>query len=154
MGQLTWHWFTCCSQDFAGEDGKWIQGEEDIAKAACDHFQSIFTGENKLINEGAMDCIPRMVNQEQNNNLTAMPTIEELKEVVFSMNPNSVVGSDGMYGYFFQIYWQIIKHDLFGNEIREKKTNTHFNNYTWHKSIPFKASFLLWRTLRGQARIP
>ncbi|XP_015159800.1 uncharacterized protein [Solanum tuberosum] len=64
------------------EDGEWIQGEEDIAKAACDHFQSIFTGENKRINEGTMDCIPRMINQEQNNNRTAMPTIEELKETI------------------------------------------------------------------------
>ncbi|WMV50080.1 hypothetical protein MTR67_043465, partial [Solanum verrucosum] len=60
--------------------------------------KSIFTGENKLINEGAMDCIPRMVNQEQNNNLTVVPTIEELKEVVFSMNPNSAAGPDGMNG--------------------------------------------------------
>lgn len=59
-----------------------------------------------------MDCIPRMVNQEQNNNLIAVPTIEELKEVVFSMNPNSAAGPDGMNGFFFQKCWQIIKHDL------------------------------------------
>uniref|UniRef100_M1DB97 RNase H family protein n=1 Tax=Solanum tuberosum TaxID=4113 RepID=M1DB97_SOLTU len=36
------------------------------------------------------------------------------------------------------------------NEIREKRTKTAFNNFCWHKSIPFKASFLLWRTLRGK----
>ncbi|XP_049405051.1 uncharacterized protein LOC125868449 [Solanum stenotomum] len=55
-----------------------------------------------------------MVNQEQNNNLTAMPTIEELKEIVFSMNPNSAAGLDVMNGYFFQKCWQIIKNDVFG----------------------------------------
>uniref|UniRef100_M1D937 Non-LTR retroelement reverse transcriptase n=1 Tax=Solanum tuberosum TaxID=4113 RepID=M1D937_SOLTU len=43
-----------------------------------------------------------------------MPTVEELKEVVFSMNPNSAAGPDGMNGYFFQKCWHIIKKDLFG----------------------------------------
>ncbi|XP_015161095.1 uncharacterized protein [Solanum tuberosum] len=33
------------------EDGEWIQGDEVIAEAACDHFQKIFTGDNKIINE-------------------------------------------------------------------------------------------------------
>ncbi|KAG5580329.1 hypothetical protein H5410_050956 [Solanum commersonii] len=41
-----------------------------------------------------------------------MPNLEELKTVVFSMNPNSAAGPDGMNGYFFQKCWNIIKHDL------------------------------------------
>ncbi|WMV32724.1 hypothetical protein MTR67_026109 [Solanum verrucosum] len=28
-----------------GDDGEWLQGEDNIAKAACDHFQNIFTGD-------------------------------------------------------------------------------------------------------------
>ncbi|XP_049348970.1 uncharacterized protein LOC125813524 [Solanum verrucosum] len=96
------------------EDGEWIQGDEVIAEAACDHFQKIFTGDNKIINEDVLDCIPQMVTQEQNVGLTAMPNLEELKEVVFFMNPNSAAGPDGMNGYFFQKCWHIIKHDLFG----------------------------------------
>ncbi|XP_015160335.1 uncharacterized protein [Solanum tuberosum] len=96
------------------EDEVWIQGDDVIAEAACDHFQKIFTGDNKLINEGALDCIPLMVNQEKNDSLTALPNLEELKEVVFSMNPNSAAGPDGMNGYFFQKCWHMIKHDLLG----------------------------------------
>ncbi|KAH0734895.1 hypothetical protein KY285_010602 [Solanum tuberosum] len=94
------------------EDGVWIQGEETIAKAACDHFQDIFTGENILINEEPLKCIPRMLNQEQNGNLIAMPNMKELKEVVFSMNPNSAAGPDSMNGCFFQKSWSIIKEYL------------------------------------------
>ncbi|WMV45638.1 hypothetical protein MTR67_039023 [Solanum verrucosum] len=55
-----------------------------------------------------------MVNQEQNNNLTAMPDLEELKEVVFSMNCNSAIRPDEMNGYFIQKCWHIIRHDLLG----------------------------------------
>ncbi|KAG5580314.1 hypothetical protein H5410_050941 [Solanum commersonii] len=91
---------------------EWIQGDEHIAEAACMHFQNIFTGEDKHIDEVPMNCIPRIVTQEQNDSLKAIPTIEELKEVVFSMNPNSAAGPDGMNGCFFQKCWSIIKHDL------------------------------------------
>lgn len=34
--------------------------------------------------------------------------------------------------------------------IRNKRVKTIINSYTWHKSIPFKCSFHLWRTLRGK----
>ena len=35
-------------------------------------------------------------------------------------------------------------------EIREKRAKNHFNSLLWHKNIPFKSSFLLWRALRGK----
>ncbi|KAG5606087.1 hypothetical protein H5410_027579 [Solanum commersonii] len=94
------------------DDDEWIQGDEHIAKAACDHFQHIFTGEEKYINEIPMNCTPRMVSQEHNDMLKELPTIDELKKVVYSMNTNSAAGPDGMNGYFFQKCWNIIKIDL------------------------------------------
>ncbi|XP_055806946.1 uncharacterized protein LOC129875705 [Solanum dulcamara] len=50
-----------------------IQGDEDIAKAACDHFVKIFIGDNKIINEEVISCIPRSVTEQQNL-LSALPT--------------------------------------------------------------------------------
>ncbi|XP_015084239.1 uncharacterized protein LOC107027648 [Solanum pennellii] len=94
------------------ENGDWIQGENNIAQEACEHFNNIFTGEDKHISEHNLECIPRMVNQDQNTQLTKVPDLDELKEVVFSMNPNSAAGPDGMNGYFFQKCWNIIKNDL------------------------------------------
>ncbi|KAH0647778.1 hypothetical protein KY285_033026 [Solanum tuberosum] len=81
---------------------EWIQGDEHIAEVACEHFQNFFIGEDKLIDEVPMNCIPRMVTPEHNDRLKAIPTIDELKKVVFSMNPNSAAGPDGMNGCFFQ----------------------------------------------------
>ncbi|KAG5585847.1 hypothetical protein H5410_046281 [Solanum commersonii] len=88
------------------EDREWMQGDDNIVEAAW---------EDKAINENAIKYIPRMVNQEKNNNLITMPTLEELNEMVFSMIPNSAAGPDGMNGYFFQKCWHIIKKDLFGD---------------------------------------
>ena len=55
-----------------------------------------------------------MINQNQNVKITIFPCMDELKEVVFSINPNSATGCDGMNWYFFQRCWHIIKNDLMG----------------------------------------
>ncbi|XP_015165490.1 uncharacterized protein [Solanum tuberosum] len=75
---------------------EWVEGYENIAKAACDHFKNIFTGTEQPINEDILQHIPRMVTLEQNTTLQAIPTSEELQQVVFSMNPNSAPGPDGL----------------------------------------------------------
>lgn len=41
-----------------------------------------------------------------------MPIPEELKKVIFSMNPNFVACPGGMSGKFFQVCWDIINEDL------------------------------------------
>ncbi|XP_049391547.1 uncharacterized protein LOC125855953 [Solanum stenotomum] len=56
------------------DNDEWIQGDEHIVEAACKHFQNIFTGEEKLVDEVPMNCIPRMVTQEQNDRLQILPT--------------------------------------------------------------------------------
>ncbi|XP_015160445.1 uncharacterized protein [Solanum tuberosum] len=91
---------------------EWVEGYENIAKAACDHFKNIFTGTEQPINEDILQHIPRMVTPEQNMTLQAMPTSEELQQVVFSMNPNSAPGPDGFCVKFFQSCWGIIKEDI------------------------------------------
>lgn len=45
--------------------------------------------------------------------LQIMPTLEDLKQLVFAMNPNSVAELDRMNRKFFQSYWETIKMDLF-----------------------------------------
>lgn len=93
------------------EEGNWLQGDENIARAACNHFHHIFTGEDKYIQEQALQCIPNMVTDAQNMDLQTMPTMEEVREVD-SMNPNLAAGPDGMNGKFFQVCWDIIKNDM------------------------------------------
>ncbi|WMV45629.1 hypothetical protein MTR67_039014 [Solanum verrucosum] len=54
-----------------------------------------------------------------------------------------------------QAVWNLNANGLFTissawDIIREKRTKTKFNSYTWNRNIPFKCSFLLWRTIRGK----
>ncbi|XP_049406447.1 uncharacterized protein LOC125870147 [Solanum stenotomum] len=97
----------------SNESGEWIQGDVNIARATCAHFQNIFTGHQDNINEEILQCIPRLITDEQNKALKANPAIEQVKQVVFPLNPNSAAGPDGMNGNFFQVCWDIIKEDLY-----------------------------------------
>ncbi|XP_049348976.1 uncharacterized protein LOC125813531 [Solanum verrucosum] len=90
----------------------WVQGDEQIAQATCDYFQEMFTGHNRRIDGRILQYLPTLVTPEQNQKLQEMPTLEELKQVVFAMNPNSAPGPDGIGGKFYQACWNIIKEDL------------------------------------------
>ena len=43
-----------------------------------------------------------MISNEHNVKLTSIPNMDELQTVVFSKNPISAAGPDGMNVYFFQ----------------------------------------------------
>lgn len=47
-----------------------------------------------------------------NHFLIKKVTPEENKDAVFSIKPNSVPGADGMSGFFFQSYWDIVGNQL------------------------------------------
>nr|XP_033510896.1 uncharacterized protein LOC117275700 [Nicotiana tomentosiformis] len=67
-----------------------------------------------------------------NADLTANPSMEELKDVVFSLSPSSAPGPDGLSGRFYHSCWDIIKDDLLlmisdffeGNQIPKAITHT------------------------------
>ncbi|KAH0775105.1 hypothetical protein KY290_012242 [Solanum tuberosum] len=82
------------------DNEEWIQGEEQIAQAA---FTPV-----------------------QNEMLQAIPTMEELRQVVFSMNPNSAAGPDGIGGRFYQVCWSIIKEDLLAAGRDQNKRKYHW----------------------------
>lgn len=45
--------------------------------------------------------------------LTGIPTWEEVRNAVFSMNANGAPGPDGFGGFFYQNFWDIVGHDVF-----------------------------------------
>ncbi|KAK6803160.1 hypothetical protein RDI58_000944 [Solanum bulbocastanum] len=98
----------------------WVQGDDQIAQEACKYFEEMFIGQNCRIDESMIQLLPSLVTTEQNKRLQEMPTMEELREVVFAMNPNSAPGPDGIGGKFYQSCWNVIKEDLFGGSIMPK----------------------------------
>ncbi|KAK4389818.1 hypothetical protein Sango_2318800 [Sesamum angolense] len=51
---------------------------------------------------------------EDRRSLCVMPTLEEVQETVFSIDPDSVAGPDGFRAVFFHTCWEIISEDVFG----------------------------------------
>lgn len=92
--------------------GIWIEGNEAIAKAAIDHFSNIFAHKHSDNNLSILGCIDLIVTEKDNHFLNQIPDEEELKNTVFSIDPNSSAGPDGFNGHFYQASWDIIKREV------------------------------------------
>ena len=60
-----------------------------------------------------MSFIDQVINDRDNLNLTEDLTIDELHTIIKSMEPNKSPGIDGIPVEFYQIFWDIIKLELF-----------------------------------------
>lgn len=91
---------------------KWIQGDYNIAREACEYYQNIWTSKVQKMREDILLCIPNIINFYQNSMLESIPTLDELRTVVIKMNPHSALGPDSIGGKFYQACFDIIKEDL------------------------------------------
>ncbi|MCH90684.1 RNA-directed DNA polymerase (Reverse transcriptase) [Trifolium medium] len=88
--------------------------EPDEVKAhIVNHFTTLFNApdpdrDNGLVNE----VIPSLITDRVNSMLTRLPTSEEIKNALFSLNKDSAPGPDGFGAIFFQTFWSIIKLDV------------------------------------------
>ncbi|XP_060201107.1 uncharacterized protein LOC132629772 [Lycium barbarum] len=76
-------------------EGNWIEGDR-IAQEAISYFENIFTEDNNNNDFSKLSCLPKIVSMEDNEMLCSIPTMQELKDTVFSMDPGSAPGPDGM----------------------------------------------------------
>jgi len=70
------------------------------------------------VNSLVEDVVPKLITDETNNMLTMLPSREEVKNVVFSLNKDGAPGPDGFGATFFQHYWNIIHSDVFNAVIQ------------------------------------
>nr|XP_016497289.1 PREDICTED: uncharacterized protein LOC107816119 [Nicotiana tabacum] len=95
------------------EQDQWIEGNDAIVKAAVRYYQKIFTPENQSSDFDVLNCLERCINEEDNDLLTTTPTMQEVKDCVIFIDPDSAPGPDGLSIYFYQKSWHIIAHDLY-----------------------------------------
>jgi len=90
-----------------------LTSKEDIECHVLQYFTDIFSAASKCVeNDLPEKYIPRKVTDEDNAMLTAIPSEEEVKHVVFDLNGDAAPGPDGYPGYFYQHFWRIISHDV------------------------------------------
>lgn len=118
--------------------GRWIQGDDKIARVAIKHFEQLFNLSQTLMNPTLLDCILFIVTSQDNEMLTNLPNEIEMREVVFSMSRYSCAGTDEYNGKFFQACWSIIKTDIvdFVLEFFSGKKLTKFYMHTCLALIP------------------
>lgn len=95
-------------------DGQNVLTEpQHISNHILDYYRNLFCT-NSVLQERLLveDTIPKLVNDDINAILTLLPTHQEIKVVVFSLNKDSAPGPDGFGAFFFQSYWQIISKDV------------------------------------------
>jgi hypothetical protein len=90
------------------EQGR-ITTDEELELFIVEYFKSIFCGDNSCTaNNMIQNCIPSLVSLEDNRLLTSIPSADEVKSAVFTMNGDGAPGPDGFSGFFYQTFWDII----------------------------------------------
>lgn len=94
------------------DDGEWIEGDDDIANEVVDFFQKQFTWENHDPDLSIINCIPKLITDEDNKILIDPPTMDEVKDAIFSICAQGAPSPNEISGEFYQSCWDIIKNDL------------------------------------------
>ncbi|XP_060182761.1 uncharacterized protein LOC132612660 [Lycium barbarum] len=76
-------------------------------------YQQQFSQEVDPLNFELQQHVPSMVDQDTNNQLVSMPTLEEVKKAVFELSADSAGGPDDMIRIFYQVCWDIVGADVY-----------------------------------------
>lgn len=90
-----------------------VDDKQTIADHVVQYYQELYSSTSSCIPSAEMsNIIPSLVTENDNNFLTAIPTDEEIKSCVFSMDPGSALGLDGFNVAFYQSCWHIVGDDV------------------------------------------
>ncbi|XP_060202145.1 uncharacterized protein LOC132630592 [Lycium barbarum] len=110
-------------------DGSWIEDEDQMADEAVHFYSQQFSQEELIRDENLLSLIPVLIDQNRNDFLCQMPSVDEVKKVVFNLSGSSASGPDGFPGVFYQTCWDIISLDVY------KMVVAFFQGHTLPKSV-------------------
>lgn len=100
------------------EKGQLQFSEAAKAQVATDFFNKLFKAGSDGNYEQLFEGFTAKVSDTMNELLIREVTNEEVRDAVFSINPTSAPGPDGMFGLFFQKYWGTV-----GSQVIEEVKN-------------------------------
>ncbi|KAL0295577.1 UNVERIFIED_CONTAM: hypothetical protein Sangu_3194400, partial [Sesamum angustifolium] len=95
-------------------EGEYLTDPIAIKDSAVSFFQRLLTAEPVFPEEMDSEHLEDGLTDEDRRFLCVMPTLEEVREAVFNIDPDSVAGPDGFGAVFFHTCWEIIAEDVFG----------------------------------------
>ncbi|KAK2368688.1 hypothetical protein QL285_081866 [Trifolium repens] len=96
------------------QDGDLVLIEpEHISNHVVSFYKNLFCT-NLVLQEPllAEEAIPKLITDDINALLTLLPSIQEIKVVVYALNKDSAPGPDGFGAFFFHHYWDTVKTNL------------------------------------------
>ncbi|XP_070030068.1 uncharacterized protein [Nicotiana sylvestris] len=84
------------------EHYQWVEGTKDISEVAVRYFQGLFCQKDEQNDFSDLDFIEPSISEDVNSKLIALPSEEELKVCVLSMDPDSSPGPDDFTAKIFK----------------------------------------------------
>eukprot|EP00253_Pinus_taeda_P028428 PITA_28428 len=76
------------------------------SKAATDHFEQLYREDSGAVfNADLLDAVPNLISSKMNQSLESKITLKEVKEALFSMEPDKALRPDGFTPRFLQVCW-------------------------------------------------
>lgn len=90
------------------KDGQeqWSEGAKE--EVALEYFSELFRSSNPRSYDPVFLSLISKVSDQMNLRLMRDVSVEEVREAMFSINPDSAPGPDGMIEIFFQKFWNVI----------------------------------------------
>eukprot|EP00253_Pinus_taeda_P013466 PITA_13466 len=94
-------------------EGRELHEQEEIKKAAFDHFQALLTADHQHHdNASFLSLIESKIKEDHNRELEQEPTEDEIREATFSMQQDKAPGPDGFSVAFYRQHWETIRKDF------------------------------------------
>ena len=97
------------SIDFIKNDeGHWISSRDNIGRCFEQFYWSLFSSSQPFIPNDLDDLISPCLSDKDREMLVTIPSLEEIRKVLFSMGSNKALDPDGMSTMFYKFYWNVI----------------------------------------------
>lgn len=93
-------------------DGAVLSDPKTIAQRAATFFGNLFTASKYSMHEDLFENYPRVITDEMNSKLVAIPSAKEIWDAIITLSADSAPGDDGFTGHFFRGCWEIIQSDM------------------------------------------
>ncbi|KAF9623360.1 hypothetical protein IFM89_000849 [Coptis chinensis] len=93
-------------------EGITMDSQEEIGEFLLRHYSEKFKRVEHDIDWDLIHTMPHIISEADNVALTALPTAQEIKAVVFLLNADSSPGPGGFTGFFFHHCWDIVEYDV------------------------------------------
>ncbi|KAL0289913.1 UNVERIFIED_CONTAM: LINE-1 reverse transcriptase [Sesamum radiatum] len=95
------------------EGNQEITHPDRIRDSAASYFENLLAGQGVQPSTTYLPFQFSKIPEEIGNNLCSIPSVEDIRETVFSIDKDSVAGPDGFSSLFYQACWEYIARDVY-----------------------------------------